>query len=219
MLVLFDFDHTVIDCNSDTHVPDELVPSIKEDFNVLSRTVQWTELMIKDCLKTCPMDPNMIILFKKLVENNHNVHIISDANSIFIETILEHYGVQSCVESIITNPCTITKHDDGTEYLMVTKLCGDNNKHSCEQCPVNMCKGEIVERMIKESNQPTAYVGDGSNDYCAVKKLSLTKDYIFARRGFALQRRLEKEISGDHVIFWNDWKELLDSFTLKNIIV
>lgn len=258
-LILFDFDWTVIDCNSDTWIPEKLTPQIIPYFNELrNKNTQWTELMvcfsfvvhaltlyiqqmllkrmsveykitikqIRQCLTTCPIDPHMLQIFRDLKKMGNVVHIISDANTMFIDTILDHHGVRDCVASIISNPGVIARHERlAIEYLHVTKLCGETEetRHTCITCPINMCKGAIVEQIIKARNTDgvTVYVGDGGNDYCAVTKLSLDHDFVFARRDYALHQRLQKNgfLNGSKNVFlWGNWKELLELFRINGII-
>ena len=45
LLFVFDFDHTLIDDNSDTVVFDVLAPPLGVELRALARSVQWTDLM------------------------------------------------------------------------------------------------------------------------------------------------------------------------------
>ncbi len=178
---------------------------------------------IRDTLGTCPFDPHMIKILNELHKDQGAIHIISDANTMFIETILEHNGVGECVTSIISNPAKLTKENE-VEYLHITKLCGEveESKHGCTTCPINMCKGEIVDKLVKEKdpNGITVYVGDGGNDYCAVRRLDLNYDFVFARKGFVLEKKLKNDhlLDNDHVFLWNDWKELYQLFVSNGLI-
>lgn len=68
--------------------------------------------------------------------------IISDANSVFIDCILEECGVKDVFINVFTNPASF--NDDG--LMSVTWY----HTHSCLQCikTPNMCKGIIVMMMI-----------------------------------------------------------------------
>lgn len=44
-LLLLDFDHTVIDVNSDTYVIKEASKTVAEAQNELMKSMQWTDLM------------------------------------------------------------------------------------------------------------------------------------------------------------------------------
>ena len=58
------------------------------------------------------------------------------------------------------------------------------------------------------------YVGDGGNDYCPALRLS-SKDYVFARANYALERRLSysSEVKAN-VVVWNSGEIILE--TLKS---
>lgn len=78
----------------------------------------------------------------------HNeVSIVSDANRFFIETVLKHYGVRHCVHAIYTN-ATHVKH--GNNRIKFTHFCDRiHEQHHCATCPNNLCKGEVVSRLMK----------------------------------------------------------------------
>lgn len=45
-LVVFDFDFSMIDDDSDHHVPRQLSPALFAQFDELLKTHQWTDLMV-----------------------------------------------------------------------------------------------------------------------------------------------------------------------------
>ena len=64
--------------------------------------------------------------------------IISDANSVFIECILQECGVEDMFSSILTNPGSFNQ-----EGLMTVAW---HHTHTCQLCAgtPNMCKGELT---------------------------------------------------------------------------
>ena len=80
--------------------------------------------------------------------------------------------------------------------------------------------GQVVENHIKERQSQgvkysrICYVGDGGNDYCPALRLS-SKDYVFARANYALERRLSysSEVKAN-VVIWNSGEIILE--TLKS---
>lgn len=125
-LVVFDFDETVVDCNSDTfinklapdggRIPDEMVDKFLTDrdwtaymqqvFNYLHQN-GVTQDAYKQCLATMPLVDSMKWLFDQLhstqcketnkLNKRFDVIIISDANTFFINYSLEVNGMAKTV--------------------------------------------------------------------------------------------------------------------------
>jgi hypothetical protein len=74
-------------------------------------------------------------------------------------------------------------------------LVRPHHAHTCRDCPVNMCKGRLLQQHLAQhhasaaASTRVAYIGDGSNDLCAARTLR-PQDVVFARAGFALDRLL-----------------------------
>ncbi|KAK8524850.1 hypothetical protein V6N13_015848 [Hibiscus sabdariffa] len=108
IVVIFDSDKTIIDCDSDNWVVDEL--GFTELFNQLLPTMPWNSLMdtmmkeihaqgktigdIVDVLKRTPIHPRVVSAIKSAYALGCELRIVSDANTFFIETILEHLGLR-----------------------------------------------------------------------------------------------------------------------------
>ncbi|PON76700.1 Pyridoxal phosphate phosphatase-related [Parasponia andersonii] len=108
VVIVFDFDKTILECDSDNWVVDEL--GANELFTHLLPTLPWNSLMdrmmmelhswgktihdIEDCLKRAPIHPSIISAVKSSAYSfGCEVRILSDANNFFIETILKHHGL------------------------------------------------------------------------------------------------------------------------------
>lgn len=212
-LVVFDFDETIINCNSDTHIkrmtPNGKFPAElwKDEYDL-----NWTNYMqqvfiylhqigcnqedYRKCLETIEFVPGMKDLLKNLSvgtnEKQFEVIIISDANSFFINHILEFNNLLHCFKKIFTN----TGEFDEKGCLRIT---GYHQQDWCTLSAENLCKGHVLREYIDERaklNQiefsRISYVGDGSNDLCPSLKLS-NKDLVFPRYDFRLHRlALEK---------------------------
>jgi len=248
--VIFDFDWTMIDANSDVFIFEKLNPDLLLEMKRLQESVQWTDLMqqlidsllttkkiadVEQCLSGCPFEPEMAMILSGLNSSSISgdesqsvknvVSIVSDANQFFIETILKHHRVNHLVHQIYTNPALV--HCDNNS-LHLTHYCAHINvPHQCLTCPVNMCKGEIIERLISQEVDQQAdsnetfivYVGDGSNDFCAAKRLG-QNDLLFARRGYRLEKHIlqSEEKLRCKVEYWSNWKELLSLFEHYKIV-
>ncbi|KAJ6702481.1 PHOSPHATASE ORPHAN 1 2 [Salix koriyanagi] len=206
IVVVFDFDKTIIDVDSDNWVIDEL--GFTELFNQLLPTMPWNSLMdrmmkelhsdgktmedIAEVLKRIPIHSQVISAIKAAHDLGCELRIVSDANMFFIETILKHLGLKDCFSEINTNPGSvdeqgrlrISPHHDFTQ-----------SSHGCSLCPPNMCKGLIIERIqasiSKEGSKKIIYLGDGAGDYCPSLKLT-EADYVMPRKNFPVWALIRK---------------------------
>ncbi|KAK6912806.1 Phosphatase PHOSPHO-type [Dillenia turbinata] len=202
MVVVFDFDFTIIDCDSDDWVVEKM--GLTDLFNELKSnpTLSWYSMMdrmiielnsegktmeeIAGCLKQVPLHPQLMSAIKSAHAFGCDLRIISDANTFFIETILENHGLLECFNEINTNPWFIDQ--EGRFRLLP---CHDfiNSSHGCNLCPPNLCKGKLLERIrtsvSEEGKKRFIYVGDGKNDFCPSLRLH-ESDLLMPRRGFAL---------------------------------
>ncbi|KAM9861324.1 pyridoxal phosphate phosphatase PHOSPHO2 isoform 2-T3 [Aulostomus maculatus] len=122
-LMVFDFDHTVVDDNSDTWVirclPGQTLPdNVKNSY----RKGHWTEFMgrvmnyigdqevspdrVRSVMETIPFTAGMADLLTFISEQKNAIDciIISDANTMFIDWILHAAGLQAAVDRVFTNP-------------------------------------------------------------------------------------------------------------------
>lgn len=63
--------------------------------------------------------------------------ILSDANSVFIDTILKAYDCADIFSHVVTNPATFDDHG----RLKVRRWIPAEAPHGCSLCSLNMCKG------------------------------------------------------------------------------
>ncbi|OWM64727.1 inorganic pyrophosphatase 1-like [Punica granatum] len=221
IVVVFDFDKTIIDCDSDNWVMDEL--GFTDLFNELLSTMPWNTLMDKmmgeihskartiedivEVLKHTPIHPRVVPAIKTAHALGCDLRIVSDANLFFIETILEHLEIKECFSEINTNPGYV----DEEGRLRITP-CHDFNKYpyGCPLCPPNMCKGLVIERIqASVSNKKFIYLGDGSGDYCPTLKLG-NRDYVMPRKSFPLWDLICRDplLIKPEIHEWTDGEEL-----------
>lgn len=200
IVVVFDFDKTILDVDSDNWVVDQL--GATHIFNQLLPTMPWNSLMdrmmieldsqgktiaaIANVLKQVPIHPRIITAIKSAHAAGCDLRIVSDANIFFIETILEHVGLRYCFSEINTNPSFI----DQEGRLRISPYHDfHTNPHACNLCPPNMCKGLIIERIqasllcMEVKKKKLIYIGDGAGDYCPILKLK-EEDYAMPRKNF-----------------------------------
>ncbi|OAY36531.1 inorganic pyrophosphatase 1 [Manihot esculenta] len=198
IVVVFDFDKTIIDVDSDNWVVDEL--GFTDLFNQLLPTMPWNSLMdrmmkelhsqgktiehIVDVLKRTPIHPRVVPAIKSAHALGCELRIVSDANMFFIETILKHLGLRDYFSEINTNPGFV---DEEGRLRISPYHDFTQSSHGCCRCPPNMCKGLIIERIqasiAKEGNKKIIYLGDGVGDYCPSLKLT-EADYLMPRKNF-----------------------------------
>lgn len=203
-LFVFDFDHTLIDDNTDTWIM-EVRPELRlrEGLRALRRQFPcWTDLMDDvfskihraGCGKEEILEHVGRLRFYeqstkavKAVADSANAHsiIISDSNSVFINQILSREGLQAHCSHIFTNPARF----DDSGRLHVNRF----HSHSCQRCArsPNMCKGAILAEFVRNSEEYSriVYVGDGRGDYCPCVGLRET-DVVVCREGYGLAEQL-----------------------------
>ncbi|KAK6125094.1 hypothetical protein DH2020_041158 [Rehmannia glutinosa] len=198
IVVVFDFDKTIIELDSDNWVVDEL--GATDLFNELLPTMPWNLLMdrmmkelhaqgktieeIKEVLKRAPIHPRIVPAIKKAHALGCDLRILSDANMFFIETIIDHLGIKNCFSEINTNPSYV----DNEGRLRISPYVDfQSSPHGCNRCPPNMCKGMIIERiqasLAKEGKKRMIYLGDGIGDFCPSLKLG-EADFMMPRKDF-----------------------------------
>lgn len=229
-LVVFDFDHTIIDANSDIHV-NKLFPTDDDRLTAEKNSSQfdcWTNRMQdifrhlqKHHIQQSDYIRNMqeIALtsgFSHLIEYLHSLpqsHLIiaSDSNLVFIETILKHHHLDRAFEGVFTNPA----YFNNDEQCLIIEQYG---QQTCSTCPSNMCKREIIEKYLRTKyteQMPVLFIGDGHNDVCAAKSLK-KGDLVCARSGYRMAKELkqlegsDKEKLQAELFEWNNGKEIED---------
>lgn len=207
-LLVFDFDHTVIDDNVDISVT-KLAPGghMPEGVRELYSDDGWIEFMgavfrhlfengvsaadIRKHVEQMPLTTGMKELFEYVKKvGGFEIIIISDANSVFIKYILEYCGLASAVARVFTNPAEF----NSSGCLTIRNY---HTQDWCRLSTVNLCKGHILQDFIQGRSAegvifPTVlYVGDGSNDFCPGLTLR-SQDYLLPRKGFSLWKKLEQ---------------------------
>ncbi|XP_030576978.1 pyridoxal phosphate phosphatase PHOSPHO2 [Archocentrus centrarchus] len=208
ILMVFDFDHTVVDENSDTWVlrclPEQTLPdSVKNSY----RKGFWTEYMgrvmnyigeqevspdrVRSVMETIPFTAGMTDLLTFISENKGIIDciVISDSNTLFIEWILRASGLQAAVDKVFTNSAKLNE----LGYIEVQCY----HSHDCDRCPVNLCKRKALELYLNGQSdagmeyERIFYVGDGGNDLCPTSCLR-GHDVVMPRKGYTLEKLLAK---------------------------
>lgn len=196
VVLVFDFDKTIIDVDSDNWVVDSL--GLTDLFERLLPTMPWNALMdvmmrelhargrtladVAGALRSAPVDPRVPAAIRAAHALGCDLRVVSDANAFFIETVLEHHGLRGCFSEINTNPSRV----DADGRLRIAPCHGAPHGCGVGTCPPNMCKGLVLDRVLREAaaaGKRVVYLGDGRGDYCPALRLS-REDFVMPRRGF-----------------------------------
>ncbi|KAJ8889151.1 hypothetical protein PR048_008645 [Dryococelus australis] len=225
-LFAFDFDHTVVDDNTDTVarslVPRDKIPKHVEDLYAVDGWTQYmsevfkilhanniTPTQMKNIIRNIPVVSHLDDLLRYLHENNCEVVIISDSNSVFIDEWLCANSLDSVVNQVFTNPAYFS--EDGLLHISMY-----HEQNWCKLSSKNLCKGHILGTYIEQRRvdgmlfHQVSYVGDGKNDLCPSLKLS-KNDFVFPRYGFALHKVIEmQENSMEASVHpWKDGRDIM----------
>ncbi|XP_072417840.1 phosphoethanolamine/phosphocholine phosphatase-like [Chiloscyllium punctatum] len=206
-LIVFDFDETIIQhnsdyvilkCNPDQNLPEELLqpPEDGRWTEHTSKILRYLcgkgvkEESMRKILAETPLTKEMLTLFQFLRESSDLFEciIISDANTFFINSILQANGISNVFQKIYTNPAC----RDSTNTFVINPY----HSHLCQECPNNMCKRQILHDHLEERSEEVEfekifYVGDGNNDFCPSIVLTAT-DVVFPRKNYPLHRLISE---------------------------
>ncbi|CAH1789510.1 unnamed protein product [Owenia fusiformis] len=230
-LVAFDFDHTIIDENSDLYVR-KLLPGgkVPEEIKSIYSDRGWTKYMgaifrklyengstkqdFLNCMNELEFTSGMKELLEYLSEKEDEVIIISDSNSFFIDCILKESGMLPHITKVFTNPAKF----DSDGCLLVDYY---HTQDWCDLSTVNLCKGHILDAYVQERKEAgvtfkqVIYVGDGHNDLCPSLRLK-SSDFVCPRKGYRLLkaiRNIKDETSQPllaKVIEWDNGNDILN---------
>lgn len=232
LLLIWDFDHTIVDDNTDTWYCSNLAPEIKSLYERRGKPPYecWTDLMddhmrelhatgysssqIRNCFHSIPMQPEIGNAIIAAHDAGSEQYILSNSNTLFINESLKGKGLSMFFpsEHVFSNPAYV---DTNTDRIHIMPYQSKEKSHGCTTCEANLCK-RIVLYKIREShpNSTVIYFGDGYNDLCPTISLG-PNDIVFAREGekFALgalwrTRLLNKP--KPNVYFWNTGAQLLE---------
>ncbi|KAL6212306.1 hypothetical protein ACLB2K_017526 [Fragaria x ananassa] len=224
LVVIFDFDKTIIDCDSDNWVVEEL--GINHLFTQLLHNLPWNSIMdrmmtelnhrgktiedIEECLKKVPLHPSIASAIESVRALGCDLRIVSDANVFFIETILKHHRILDCFSEINTNPGFV---DEQGRLRILPYYDFSSSSHGCNICPSNMCKGLVMEKIrasvLADGKKQLVYVGDGTPDFCAGLKLE-EGDVLMPRKDFPICDLISANplLIKAKIHEWSNWDEL-----------
>jgi len=213
-LIVFDFDWSLGDQDSDRWIFEVLAPDIRRKLKDLNRkeNAEWTDLValglrelhergstredIEGALRSMPFHPAMIRGVKtiKAAANPQTTFLcLSSANTVFISTILESKGLEDLFTEIVTNPA---EWDPSGLLKLKRYIDPSGPQHNCPiGCDPNICKGSEFDAFLKRRGTDydrIIYVGDGTNDFCPATRLR-SQDMVLCRRHRGLERRITRD--------------------------
>lgn len=230
-LVVFDFDWTLVDQDTDFWILETLDISLRRKMEDLMQTEEWTDNIsarmkelhakgftredVESALKNLPFHPAMLRTIRYLKSISSTVLCLSSANNVFIDVILEDNDIKDHFAEVITNPA---KWDEGSGALLIRRrIEREDPQHNCpNKCYPNMCKGQELESFIARQGgnfDRIVYLGDGSNDYCPLLSLR-SSDYALVRKRRTLEGKV-RATEGDlkcQVRYWDGAWEVEEFF-------
>jgi pyridoxal phosphate phosphatase PHOSPHO2 len=159
-LIIFDYDWSLVDENSDIYIFKVLCPQLLDTIELRRKdSPSWTRLIdellgelstlrphlslseLKEVLAKIPVQDGMLEAVAHALQKNAIIKIISDANTFYIRSFLDHHGLSTHISEIFTNHA----YFDENNRLRVSPYHSlDYEPHGCSFCPANMCKGMYV---------------------------------------------------------------------------
>lgn len=229
-LLIFDFDWSLVNENSDTWVIEQCAPQIYDNVKALRCNMQWTVLMnhavnlmmtqhgvslvdIAAALHRIPVFDEVIDILTYCHHQGIDMAIISDANTYYIDEILNHLNIRQYFKYIVTNTAYVKD-----SLLRIQAYQSSVTPHNCTLCPINLCKGVALDSLLKEYNGcRVAYVGDGGGDFCPALRLT-PHDVICCRENWTLHKMIQRNNDDVKAMVkpWSSGRQLHD--IIKSLI-
>ncbi|KAF8210573.1 phosphatase phospho-type [Mycena galopus ATCC 62051] len=234
-LVVFDFDWSMADQDTDRWVFEVNAPEIRRWLEDNEGKIQFTDMItsaqalrdahakgvtrqqLEDALRSMPFHPAMVRGITNLkAAGNTTFFCLSNANSVYIDVILKQKGLLPAFTEIVTNPA---EWDPSGLLVLRRRVDPTGPQHACTVgCSANMCKGEELEAFFAR-HAPTydrvVYVGDGSNDFCPALRLR-AQDMLLCRTFGGLHKRIAREGGLKcEVVYWTGAWEVEEVFKTR----
>ncbi len=130
---------------------------MREQMNALHKLGR-TEKDIREALHRIPVEMEIVEALKLINARGGTQFVVSDANMFFIDAVCQYHNISYCFKSIHSN-----KGHFNTDGKLIVE---PYHCHGCEDCPPNMCKANIVNRILRDEElllghrpQPVMYIG------------------------------------------------------------
>ena len=198
VIIVFDFDQTLITTDSDIYVPTHLgstsalaelrwTPSESSNYPTWNAQVERALQVLQadrghgvaDIVAACaalPYDDEMLEVARLGNARGFPVHIVSDSNATYISAFLAAVPRAPVVASVETNPTYVDA--DGRLHIAPRHVA-----HTCKHCPPNLCKSLVLQNILSAyATRPrVVYLGDGYGDFCPVKNILTATDIALCR--------------------------------------
>lgn len=219
-VVVWDFDCSLIEENSDTHIPALFSPDFTALINAERSPGSWTALMarifvamhaagvaapaIEAAAAALPVAADALGAVADASADGAPQYIVSDANSVFIDRFVAAHGLADTFRGrVVTNPAAF----DAAGCLRLAPYTPAAAPHGCARCPANLCKSRALAALGLAREGGVAYVGDGGGDECAARALG-RGCVVLARACFPLAKRLAAAPPAARVVEWGSYAEL-----------
>jgi pyridoxal phosphate phosphatase PHOSPHO2 len=238
-LVVWDFDWSLVNENTDTYVFDQLAPDLRARMSALSSgggefAGRWTELIdhmlgvlweersvqppaLTAAVAETPMFEENIEAVRTLAAAGCEQRILSDANTEYIRSILQARNLAQFFpeESIVTNPAFFEPGGRLRLRPYHDTQTVDPDLRT-EFTGRNLAKGAVLRAWMEKlpAGATVLYVGDGQGDFDAAVQLRPC-DTLCCRAEFSLDRIINSEHGRGRVraavSIWRNGKELWDA--------
>ena len=204
-LLIFDFDQTIIDLDSEFSMVEKLAPDLFKEMNgdlyVKDNWIEFNNYLysrikqngynyndVKEYLSFLKLSPNFEELFEYIRKNKNKLEtvIITGNNTHVVNLVLSSHNIKDCIDNICCNEGILDENN-----LLKIKCINEKYEH-CEDDRPFLCKSLFFEDFIKNKENKfdkIFYICDGSNDFCLSKKLGIN-DIIFPRKNYSLYKIL-----------------------------
>eukprot|EP00943_MAST-04B_sp_MAST-4B-sp1_P001363 g1363.t1 len=216
--IIFDFDWTMVNENTDTWVFQQLSPDLYNELMQMRKDdtsgnkLSWQDLMnhglkklaskyncgreeLKSALNAIPIFPEIFRMIRIMHQQGHEIIVLSDANEFYIDCILKKHKINYAIKQIITNKSDwVPSSSSQSKDTLQIKAYHSKGGHDCSLCPQNLCKGKVLQQLRDENYRRYKkffYVGDGGGDFCPYTQLN-QDDYFYARENYSCHRKIEK---------------------------
>ena len=163
---------------------------------------------MESALASMPLMSNAFEFVTAVSKSGAVQRILSDANTWFINHILEVKGLSNCFDRVVSNwgRWELGGIADQSRFVLSPATPG----HGCQLCPPNLCKGRVLDEWMNEKEWARIiYVGDGRGDLCPAMRLlqnSRASTCVHARENWPLHTELEtRQLASDpRVTLWTD---------------
>ena len=228
-LVIFDFDQTIIDLDSEFSMVEKYAQDLYKEKNgdlyvkdhwiefnnyIYTRLVQngFTYQDVKKYFQSLDLSPKIEELLNYLRENKNKYEtiIITGNNEQVVDIVLSSHGIKDCFDHILCNKSVIDEKN-------IFKIWAINEKYEhCEDDKPFLCKSLFFQDFIKDKKENfdrIFYIGDGQNDFCLSKKLT-ANDIVFPRFNYSLYKIIfnkngKNEVKAQ-IIPWKNGKDICD---------